>query len=149
MCSALFGSLAFGIVFKRCKSNGLMSDIRFGSINSHSRLRLTTLAGMWRRIDELVYLVLQWDPSQISEPASGRGARGPCTTSFALYDGIGYPELVAGICLGKEWWGTFTLPPWWPGQCALVGSGMWRKPFPLSQGLETQTTTLPEKTFIS
>ncbi|KAI5347238.1 Hypothetical predicted protein [Prunus dulcis] len=43
-----------------------MSDIKFGSINSHSRLRLTTLAGMWR-IDELVYLVLQWDPSQISE----------------------------------------------------------------------------------
>lgn len=66
MCSALFGSLAFGIVFKRCKSNGLMSDIKFGSINSHSRLKLTTLAGMWT-IDELVYLVLQWDPSQISE----------------------------------------------------------------------------------
>lgn len=42
------------------------------------------------------------------------GARGPCTTSFVLYDGIGYPELVAGSCLGKEWWGTFTLPPWWP-----------------------------------
>ncbi|KAL6291696.1 hypothetical protein ACE6H2_009206 [Prunus campanulata] len=43
-----------------------MSDIKFGSINSHSRLRLTTLAGMWR-MDELVYLVLQWDPCQISE----------------------------------------------------------------------------------
>ncbi|CAB4271626.1 unnamed protein product [Prunus armeniaca] len=77
-----------------------------------------------------------------SQPASGRGARGPCTTSFVLYDGIGYPELVAGICLGKEWWGTFTLPPWWPWECE-------RKPFPLSQGLETETTTLPEKTFIS
>ncbi|PQP95200.1 hypothetical protein Pyn_23244 [Prunus yedoensis var. nudiflora] len=49
-----------------------------------------------------------------NQPASGRGARGPCTTSFVLYDGIGYPQLVAGIHLGKESWGTFTPPPWWP-----------------------------------
>ncbi|KAM2484915.1 hypothetical protein ACFX1W_042351 [Malus domestica] len=49
-----------------CKSNGLTSDITFGSINDHSRVRLTTLAGMCT-IDDLENLVLRWAPCQISE----------------------------------------------------------------------------------